>query len=302
MRICVYGAGSLGSAMGGMLADHHEVSFIGRPANVEAILARGLTLKGAVEKTVHAEAYPSIEGLQPPDLLLVTTKSYNTKAVIDACRGWVSEETRVLTLQNGIGNLEMLREWRGRSAFGGTTTMGAMLLTPGTVLVSGMGRTVVGGDLDMISATAISKVLSDAGVPSSVSEDINGEIWAKAIVNASINPLTAVLRVTNGSLLRSGFVSRLMSDICDECEQVARAAGVALPAPPPYQRAQKVAQETAGNRSSMLRDVELRRRTEIGSINGYICRLGAKVGVATPLNRALVSMVESLAYRPSEKG
>ena len=302
MRICVYGAGSLGSAIGGLLAGEHEVSFIGRPANVEAILRDGLTLKGAVERTVEAEAYTSIEGLQPPELMLITTKAYNTRAVIETCRTWAAEDTKVLTLQNGLGNLELLREWKGRSAFGGTTTMGAVLQAPGIVCLSGLGATVVGGDLDADSAGSISSLFTLAGMPSSVSKDIEGEIWAKAIVNASVNPLTAILGVRNGVLLESEIVSRLMSDICHECERVAEAAGVFLPPPKPFERVQLVARQTAENRSSMLRDVELGRRTEIESINGHICRVGSEAGVPTPLNKSLVSMVQSMAWRPAEKG
>ncbi|HIH00864.1 TPA: 2-dehydropantoate 2-reductase [Thermoplasmata archaeon] len=302
MRICVYGAGSLGSAIGGLLADEHEVSFIGRPANVEAIRKAGLTIKGAVERAVEAEAHTSVEGLRQPELMLITTKSYNTRAVIEACRTWAGEGTNVLTLQNGLGNLELLREWKGRSAFGGTTTMGAVLEAPGIVRLSGVGRVVVGGDLDAGSAESLSSLFTLAGIPSSVSTDINGEIWAKAVVNASVNPLTAILGVRNGVLLESDTVSRLMSDICRECERVAEAVGVTLPPPTPYERVQLVARQTAGNRSSMLRDVELGRRTEIESINGYICRVGAKAGIPTPLNKSLVSMVQSLAYRPAEKG
>jgi 2-dehydropantoate 2-reductase len=302
MRICVYGAGSLGSAIGGMLAERHDVIFIGRAANVESIRENGLELRGAIERRVDVEAHPSIDGLPPPELMLITTKSYNTKAVIEACRGWVEEDTKVLTLQNGLGNLEALREWRASSAFGGTTTMGAALVSPGIVHVSSIGRTVIGADIDRASAASISSMFRRAGMSSSVATDIQGEIWAKAIVNASINPLTAVLGVTNGALLESRTVSKLMSEICLEGESVARASGVTLPVASVYRRARTIAQKTADNRSSMLRDVELGRKTEISSINGHIARVGAGFGVPTPLNWAMVAMVRSLESRPVEKG
>jgi len=302
MRICVYGAGSLGSAIGGMLAEQHDVVLIGRTANVEAIQKSGLELRGIIKKKVEAEAYPSINGLAPPDLMLITTKSYNTMAVAEACRDWVTADTKVLTLQNGLGNIETLREWLGQSVFGGTTTMGASLVSPGIVQIAGVGRTIIGADIDRESAAYISSIFRKAGMPSAVAREIDGEIWAKAIVNASINPLTAVLRVANGALLESRTISRLMSEICLECESVANAAGIRLPVASVYRRARTVAQETAHNRSSMLRDIELGRKTEISSINGHICRVGARGGVATPLNRALVAMVESLESRPAEKG
>ncbi len=302
MRICVYGAGSLGSAIGGMLAEQHDVVLIGRAANVEAIQKGGLELRGVIQKKVAAEAYPSIDGLAPPDLMLITTKSYNTRAVVEACRGWTKADTKVLTLQNGLGNIETLREWLGPSAFGGATTMGASLVSPGIVKIAGVGRTVIGADIDRESAVCISSIFRKAGMPSSVATGIDGEIWTKTIVNASINPLTAVLRVTNGALLESRATSRLMSEICLECESVANAAGISLPVASVYRRARAVARETGPNRSSMLRDIELGRKTEIANINGHICLVGARVGVATPLNRALVAMVESLESPPAEKG
>lgn len=302
MRVCVYGAGSLGSAVGGLLAEHNEVSFIGRPANVEAIRENGLELRGAIERTEDVSAYTSIEGLPSPELLVITTKSYNTQAVIEACRDWVDDDTKVLTLQNGLGNLEFLREWRGRSTFGATTTMGALLLSPGIVHISGIGTTVIGADLDPDTAADMSAMFNIAGIRSRITDNVEGEIWVKAIVNASINPITAVLRVANGRLLESGIVSRLMSEICLEGETVARSTGITLPVASAFERAREVARETASNRSSMLRDVELGRKTEIASINGHICRVGTRLGVPTPLNRAMVAMVESLGSLPSEKG
>ncbi len=302
MRICVYGAGSLGSAVGGMLAGNHEVYFVGRPANVEAIRRNGLELRGAIKKRSKVEAFTSIEGVPAPDLMLITTKSYNTRAVADACRGWIGQDTKVLTLQNGLGNLEALREWRGPLAFGATTTMGAALVNPGVVMISGVGTTVIGADMDAESASSIASMFAEAGIPSRVTEDIAAEIWLKAIVNASINPITAILRVPNGELLKSASVSKLMEGICLEGEAVAQSAGIVLPVESAFGRARAVAQETAGNRSSMLRDVELGRKTEVNSINGHLCRVGARAGIPTPLNRAMVAIVESLESFPAEKG
>lgn len=301
MKICVFGAGSLGSAIGGLLADHHDVTLVGRRINVDPIVQNGLNVQGVINKTVNLDASDSVQGLDPPELLLIVTKAYSTSSVVDACADWVHEDTMVLTLQNGLGNLEQLRAWRGQRAIGGTTTMGASLVMPGVVRIAGIGSTIIGSDMDPKAARSVVSAFESAGIPTTTRRDIHAQIWAKAIVNASINPLTAILRVPNGDLVRSRTLSRLMAEICFECEAVADASGVKLPWKSMYQRARSVARQTAGNRSSMLRDVELGRRTEIDSINGYLCRCGEEASIPTPLNEALVSIVKSLEAGTAEK-
>ena len=294
MRILIFGAGSLGCGVGGLLAKVHEVVLVGRKGNMDAVRANGLRLSGEVEATVKAEAYEAAAGLAQPDLVVLTTKAYDTRSAVDALSALPWPDTPVITLQNGLGNLEMLRAWKGAKAFGGTTTMGAALLSPGNVRLSGLGRTVVGADMDEPGASRIAEAFSACGLRTEVSRDIAGEIWAKAVVNSCINPLTAVLRVPNGRLLSSPAVSRLMSELCLECSAVAAAAGVVLPEGRMIDRVRAVAKDTAENRSSMLMDVEHRRRTEIAQMNGAMCRVGSFHGVPTPLNRAMTAMVEAL--------
>lgn len=294
MRILVFGAGSLGCAIGGMLARKHEVVLVGRKENMDAVRRDGLRLAGEVEAVVRVETRETVGDLVPPDLLVLTPKAYHTRTVVDALRALPWEDTMAITLQNGLGNLELIRGWKGSKAYGGTTTMGAALLSPGVVRISGLGRMVVGADLDLEGASRIAEVFSDCGFSVEVKEDVAAEIWAKAVVNSCINPLTAVLRVPNGRLLESETIHRLMSELCDECVAVAGAAGVRLPPDRLFDRVTAVAEDTAANRSSMLRDIELGRRTEIAQMNGMMCKLGSHHGIPTPLNRALAAMVEAL--------
>lgn len=302
MRILVFGAGSLGCALGGLLARKHEVFLVGRKENMDAIRLGGLHLTGESESVVRVRTSETVEGLEPPDLMILTTKAYHTKSAVDALRSVPWADTPVLTLQNGLGNLELLRDWKGPMAFGGTTTMGAALLSPGIVRISDLGRTVIGADRDEPGARSIADALSICGLSVDVREDITAEMWAKAVVNSCINPLTAVLRVPNGKLLESATVVRLMSELCDECVAVAKAAGVALPEGSMMDRVRTVAEDTATNRSSMLRDVELGRMTEIAQMNGMLSELGASRGVPIPLNRAMSAMVEALSQSgPGER-
>lgn len=294
MRVLVFGAGALGSALGGILARKHAVILVGRKANMDAIRRDGLCLSGELELESEVEACESVDGLAPPDLILLTTKAYDTKSAVVSLSEPAWRDASVLTLQNGLGNLEVLRAWKGHKAFGGTTTMGAQLVSAGHVKVSGLGRVVIGADQDEAGAREIADMFSGCGLTASVTKDIVAEIWAKAVVNSCINPMTAVLRVPNGRLLESETVVHLMSDICDECTAVAESAGVTLPEKRMMDRVRSVAEDTAANRSSMLRDVELGRRTEIGQLNGMICRIGSANGVQTPLNRAMAAMVEAM--------
>jgi len=294
MRVLVFGAGALGSALGGILTRKHDVVLVGRKENMDAIARNGLSLSGEFELLHEVEAHESPDSIAPPDMILLTTKAYDTRSAVAALSGLPWDDPSVLTLQNGLGNMEVLRAWKGPKAFGGTITMGAQLVSPGHVKVSGLGRIVVGADMDEAGARKIADMFSGCGLTARVTKDIEAEIWAKALVNACINPVTAVLRVPNGRLLESETIVHLMSDICDECAAVAESVGVTLPEERMMDRVRSVAADTAANRSSMLRDIELGRRTEIGQLNGMICRIGSAHGVPTPLNRAMVAMVEAM--------
>lgn len=302
MRICVFGAGSLGSALGGVLAAAHEVHLVGREAHMSAIRSAGLVLSGTVQSRPHVHPHTSIEDAPPADLLIVTTKAYDTQSAVDSCREWAGPSTKVLTLQNGLRNLDLIRAWKGDEAFGGTTSMGAALTSPGRIEVSGLGRTVIGGDKDPSGARTIADALAGCGLPVEVRPNVTGEIWAKGVVNACINPVTAILRVPNGTLLESESVTKVMAGVCRECEAISAAHDVVLPYEDMFSMVVSVARDTARNRSSMLRDVELGRRTEIREINGAFLAYADAKGLHAPLNKALVAMVEALELTGAKKG
>ncbi len=299
MRVCVFGAGSLGSAIGGMLAAKNDVVLIGRDPHMSVTRRQGLMLTGNVKRKAEIDARRAVAGLEPPDLIIVTAKAYDTESVVKTCRPWAHSSTKVLTLQNGLGNLELIRAWKGGAAFGGTTTMGAQLLSPGKVRVSGLGRTVIGADMDGVFSARIARMFASCGLPAEVEDDILTEIWSKAAVSACINPLTAILRISNGDLTRSDAVAGVVSDVCRECARVAAAHGTVLASGKIQDRVWKVAGETSGNRSSMLRDVEKGRRTEVEQINGAFVRMAARHGISVPTNKALTAMVSTLASRGS---
>jgi 2-dehydropantoate 2-reductase len=294
MRICVFGAGALGSAIGGLLARRNDVFLIGRRLHIEAIRNRGLVMEGDINATVKLPAFTDVSRVSPPELLLLTTKAFDTEAAIKECRPWLTKDTRVLTLQNGIGNFEALKAWKKDKAIGGTTTLGSTLCSPGKIRVSGLGRTVIGSDEDTAYSKKLVRVFADSGIPARYSTNIISEIWAKAIVSAAINPLTAILRVPNGRLLESRVISRMVSEISEECERAALACSIELPLSHMYPRVCAVVKDTAKNHSSMLQDVTRGGQTEIDQINGAFWRLSEEHGLDAPLNLTLTSMVQSL--------
>jgi 2-dehydropantoate 2-reductase len=197
----------------------------------------------------------------------------------------------------------MLRAWKARMALGGATTLGATLTSPGVVRVSGLGRTVIGSDLNPEAAKLVARVFAASGIPASTERRISREIWAKAIVSSCINPSTAVLRIRNGELLRSETVKKFLDEVCAEGVRVARASGVSLSSKLLQKRVRAVARDTAKNTSSMLQDIQHGKRTEIDQINGAICKSGERLGIDCPLNLALHSIVLSLqSSERREKG
>ena len=172
--------------------------------------------------------------------------------------------------------------------------MGAALVSPGVVRVSGLGSFTIGADKDARRAKGIALSFESCGLRTQLKKDVMREIWGKAVINACINPTAAVLRVRNGELLRSKTTVRFMREVCRECEEVAYATKTSLPTRRMFPRVRSVCVDTAGNISSMLQDILNGKRTEIEQINGAFCSFGEVAGVPTPLNATLVSMIEPL--------
>lgn len=284
----------MGSALGGILAQDHDITLVGRRPHVDAVRRHGLKFVGDVVSSVRVKAYEDVAHVSTPELLIVSTKAYDTRSAILACKRLVDDETTVLTLQNGLGNLELLRGWKGDHAFGGTTTIGAAMVSPGIVRVSGLGRTTIGSDVNPRGAGDIVRAFRSCGLRVQAKRNVMGEIWGKAVVNACINPTAAILRVRNGRLLESETITHFIRGVCKECETVAKASSISLPNAQMYTRVRKVCMETANNISSMLQDVQKGKRTEIQQINGAFCSIGKARAVQVPLNETLVAMVECL--------
>ncbi|HSD83274.1 MAG TPA: ketopantoate reductase family protein [Anaerolineae bacterium] len=305
MQISIIGTGAMATLFAARLADVADVAMIGSWAEaIETIKQQGIVIDGdSCCHQVHTAYHP--DDAPAADLALVLTKTYKTIKASEVAAKTIKPDGVALTLQNGLGNIEILSEHVGRDrALQGVTMQGATLLGPGRIRTSGRGATHLGYvPIELAAprdfgaehrAYEISALFNSAGLKSHVTADIDGLVWGKVIINAAINPLTAILRVPNGALVESDETIGLMQAAAREAAAIAKAKGITLPFSDPVERVKQVATLTATNHSSMLQDVLGQRPTEIESINGKIVEQGQALGIPMPVNALLTSLIRAI--------
>ncbi len=289
MRITICGTGAMACLFGARLAAVAEVTLLGTwTEGIETIRRRGIrTEEGSSAKVarVNADYLDSPAGVA--DLVLVLAKSWQSARIGARIGSLLDGAGVVLTLQNGLGNLELL----GPRAYLGVTTRGATLLAPGHVRPAGNGPTHIAGP------KWVAEILEQAGIEARCCGvgETESLLWGKLAVNCAINPLAAILRVTNGELLERPEALMVLKQSAEECAAVARAGGIALPFANAADWACEVARLTATNRSSMLQDIQRGAPTEIDAINGALVRTGERLGVAVPVNATLWRLIRAIS-------
>jgi 2-dehydropantoate 2-reductase len=290
MKVVVFGAGSLGSLLGGLLARTHHVTLVGRDPHVSVVREQGLTVQGEVTATVAPDAETEISAaLRGVDLALVTVKSYDTETAARALQACDPEV--VLSLQNGLGTEETLASLLDGTILAGTCTYGALLEEPGVVRCTGVGEVVLGardGGRSVV-ADRVGSAFEEAGIETSVAADMPRRLWEKLAVNAGINATTALARVENGAL-RTGPASDVAETAAREAAAAARANGVELTDERAVEALESVVQATAANESSMYQDITRERRTESDAINGAVVE---RSDAPTPVNETLAALVSA---------
>lgn len=298
MKTAVMGAGAVGSVFGGRLAAAgHEVWLIHRRAEVVNALRRdGLRLStpdGLQTVRVGATRDPTEVG--PVDVVLIMTKATDTADAARAARPLVADQTLVLTLQNGLGNFEVIGAAVGAErTLVGLTYIGATLGEPGAARLTAPGRSFIGEPEGRLSERVVelAQAFSAAGLPTEVAERIWDVIWGKLIINAAINASCALTGATGTGVLDSPPLSRWLALVAHESAAVARRLGIELPYPDAPARVLQHCRDVGDSKPSMLQDVERGRPTEIDAINGAIVRAAESVGLAAPYNEALVHLVK----------
>lgn len=299
MKIAVVGAGAMGSLFGALLAEAgSEVWLIDVWAeHIKIINEKGLSVEreGKI-RSVEVGATTDPKRIGVADLIIIFVKSTQTAEAARVAKEMAGSGSLVLTLQNGMGNADVIAEVIDPDqVVAGTTSHGATMIGPGIIRHAGAGPTVIGmwSGKDLTKARGIAQLFTHACIETKVVENVGEVIWDKLLVNVGINAITALTGIKNGQLLDLEVTKTLSRKAVEEALAVARAQGIAL-RDNMVEHVLKVAEATGRNRSSMGQDVDKKRQTEIGTINGMIVSEGRKTGLETPVNETLTALIETL--------
>jgi 2-dehydropantoate 2-reductase len=304
MKIAMLGCGSLGSTFGGVLTEAgFDVTLVNRNNDhIAAMIDKGLTLiEDAKERIVEVKVATDPQEVGPVELIIVLVKSSFTRAAIEGAKAMIGRNTLAMSLQNGLGNEEILVEFLGKGrVLGGKTYVGGQMTEPGKVRVGVKGKLTLLGELDgRITARAkqISGIFNRAGLETRVISDIQSLIWQKLLVNVSTGAICGLTRLPYGKLLQVKEAVDCATAAVAEAIDVARAAGVDLEVNNPREILDKAVEGLPFDfKPSIMQDLERGMPTEIDFINGAVVREGEKYGVATPVNRTLVAGIKGLEF------
>jgi 2-dehydropantoate 2-reductase len=297
--ILIVGTGALATLFAARLAEcGHEVTMLGTwNAGLDALTRDGARLADAngCERAYPVRVTRDPRAARGSKYAFVLVKSWQTGRAAQQLAECLAGDGLAVTLQNGLGNDDILSHALGRERVAlGVTTTGATLLGPGLVRAGGEG--VVSLEAHP-RVSVVEGALRRANFQVEVVADAKSLVWGKLVVNTAINPLTALLRIPNGELLNRPSARVMMKALADETAAVASAQRVRLPFSNPIEAAESVARKTAANHSSMFQDVRRGAPTEIDAICGAVARAGKRHGVPTPVNRVCWQLVQAIAAR-----
>ena len=295
----ILGSGAIGCLWAVQLHESgHDVRLVVRsPERLAELNAnQGVTYTDMDGKQIHS----AIQGETADNNalithLIVTTKAFATLSALDSIKHRLTPETRVLLLQNGMGQqYETHSHFPELLLWAASTTDGAYLTSPFNVVRAGRGETLYG---QLFAPTEQSQLLPEPIGDLRVNRvpDIEQRLWCKVAINAVINPLTAINDCKNGELLDNAVITQFMEELCQEIELIASAAGQPLFDEPLYNKVVSVASQTASNYSSMLQDIRHQRPTEIEQISGFLCQSATKTNTPAPLNQALLAQIRLMS-------
>jgi 2-dehydropantoate 2-reductase len=310
MKVMILGAGAMGSLFGGMLKQAgNDVLLVDVwKEHVEAIKANGLIMeKGEVRQVVSIPAALPAEVRMAPDLIVIFTKSFHTQTAFESVKHAITDSTHVLTLQNGVGHVDIIARFVGlERIIHGVTTYPCDLAGPGHIRTPGEGAikfmTVNGNPGKMLDA--VNTMFREAKMNSTIVPDIERAIWEKLAFNAAMNALCAVLRVTVGQLGSTSHGRDMAAAIVDEVVGVAQAKGIRADKTTISDTLAMAFREHKAHMPSMLQDVLHKKKTEIDFINGAAVTTGRAIGLDLPVNETVYRLIKVLesSYLPEEGG
>ncbi len=301
MRICVVGCGAVGSLFAAHLAKAGEAEVWAYDLweeHVAAIRRNGLRLSGAADVTARLNATSNPNDLPRCDYGIVATKAIHTRSAIAQVAHIFGDKSAVCSVQNGVGNEEIIAEYV-KYVIRGTTFPAGHAIAPGHVGYDIKGDTWIGPfeptHTSMDKVEALAGLMTRSGMNTIAMSDARGAQWTKLIFNAATNPVGALTLLHHGAATRFEPTGRLFADLISEGEAVATKLGITLHGDP-RELVQKGANAPGRHRASMLQDVLAKRPTEVDFMNGAIVKWGAETGVPTPLNQALWALIKGLEH------
>jgi 2-dehydropantoate 2-reductase len=302
MKIAIVGAGGMGAMTGALLkeagADVH-LHDIDRE-HMDTIKRNGLLIEGiGGERHIPINATTRIEDIGIPDLIVIFVKSYDTAEAAEQAVKINGEHTTVLTLQNGLGNVEILQQAFGsEKVLAGTTDAAATIVGPGRVKHTAYGNVYIGELSREITGRVreIAALFSEAGFNAHPSDNVSGLIWTKLILNLAINPLGTILRSRCEKLIDNTYSRTLMRNVVEEALHLAEKKGITLIYPDMVQAAYDLAEKNATSFNSMAQDFLKGKKTEIDAISGAIVREAEQAGISAPFNQAMTMTVKALEH------
>jgi len=300
MRVCIVGCGAIGSLFAAHLAKLDDVevwAYDLNQAHIDAINANGLRLSGESDVLSRPRATSDAAEIPPCDFGIVATKSLHTRPAIEVTAA-AFQDGAVCTVQNGVGNEEIIAEYVPR-VIRGTTFPAGRILEPGHVQQDTGGKTWMGPfegqSASMEEIELLARRLSESGMETLAMQDARGAQWTKLIFNASTNPIGALTGLPHGVACDQPHLRKLISGLVAEGVAVADALGITLDSDPEklIDHAREVAYE---HKASMLQDVLAKRATEVAALNGGIAQFGEQTGVPTPLNQAIRALIEGVEH------
>jgi 2-dehydropantoate 2-reductase len=308
-QIVVVGAGAVGSYFGGMLARAGApITLVGREQHAAAIGRHGLYIDSLdFQQYVTISATSEVSAARNAKFVLFCVKTYDNEQAAQTLAAHLTPGAVVVSLQNGVDNVERIRSAAGMEAIAAVVYVAVAMAGPGRVKHSGRGDLIIGnllrdGSNRQADLDACAKLFARAGIPCRISENIEAELWTKMIINCAYNAISALGRAKYARLAQNQWTRDLMIRVTEEALAVAVAAGVHLPETNIVEDVLQIAETMSGATSSTAQDIARGRRTEIDSLNGYLVRRGAELGVAVPANQTLHALVKLLEETAAGSG
>jgi 2-dehydropantoate 2-reductase len=289
MKIVIFGAGAIGSLFGAYLSKKNKVVLIGRKQHVESINNKGLEITGITNLNAKLIAKENIKNISfSPDVIILSVKSYDTFKAVKSFKDIIGENTLVVSLQNGLDNIDKIEEYVAKEKIiVCITTHGSIFSKPGSIIHTGLGKTIIGSVCEKSygQAKSFALELNNSGINSKISKNIIKDMWAKAIINSSINPLTTVFKCKNGYLIKNPVLENIVKKICKESTNIANLSGFNFKEDFMVDETFDVITNTKDNFSSMLQSFLKGRKTEIDSINGVLIKKAKEYNSDPILNK-----------------